>query len=127
MTHICINDLAVTSPILRNHYRRNPVDTVVRNRVILAIILSRTMQTVFGMSRAISKLRRRRNTRASIAQCIVVASCRDEINVTPASCEWQAIGQNNKENKGTRKKSRPFEKQLPNNCYYGVCCVLTLA
>lgn len=116
MTHTYINDLAATSPILRNHYW-NPVDTVVRNRVILAIVLSRIMQTAFGMSRAISKLRRRRNTRVSIVQCIVVASCHGEINVTPASWWWQAIGQNNKENKGTRKKSRETAaEQLPLWC-----------
>lgn len=110
---------------LWNPYRRNPVDTVVRNHVILAIILSRTMQAAFGTSRAIPRKPRRGNTRASIAQCIVVASCRGEINVTPAPWEWQAIGRKKKErkeNKGTGKNETfPFGKELAD--HYNIRCV----
>lgn len=123
----CFNNLTVTSVgrytvlILRNPYRWNPVDTVVRNRVTLAIVLSRTMQAAFGTSRAISKLRRRRNTRASIAQCIVVTSCRGEINVRAALREPQAIREKKRKTKERRKMRWPFGRELADHGVHCVC------
>lgn len=85
-----INNLAITSArsyTARYRYYEIPIDEIPLTQLfvtaLLSIILSRTMQAAFGTSRVIPRLRRRRNTRASIAQCIVVASCCDEINVIP--------------------------------------------
>jgi len=110
--------------ITKLDYRRNPVDTVVRNRVTLAIILSRTMQAAFGTSRAIPKLRCRRSTRASILRvyCIVVASCHGEINVTPASWEWQTIEKKIIKNNRTGEMRWPLEKELTRSLW----CLLHL-
>lgn len=115
MYTIYTNNFAVTSAgqyAARYRYYETPIDEIPLTQLFVTALLSRS--SYLGQCRRHSECRARFRSYVAagirgqrIAQCIVVASCRGEINVKAVLRERQAIaegGKKSKENKGTGKK-----------------------